>query len=291
MASTSDLTKSGMLYGTNFSEWKERTTATLRVHGLDRYVHDDMASLFRAGRRVVRATKESSRAASLIIMLVNPEIMTRVPATERSDARQLMHRLEMMSTHFRFLDLPPELRNQIYRLVCANCNRYKLWQLAKKLQHKIQAVGYPTITKISSQIRAEALPIFYASSEFIFDSDRAGTEVARFVRHWMVNVVRDQVQHLHSVSISLDIRVSGRYSVISKEENIQFTHTARDGLCVRYPEHLTDPSKTKLDELIKSTKELANVLGIPNDNRAMLLALITNASLWKSDSLRVSRKR
>lgn len=60
--------------------------------------------------------------------------------------------------HFRFLDLPAEIRNKIYAFIA-------------KVQgdddyHYLDRVRLPNITKVSSQIRTEALPVFFESSQF-----------------------------------------------------------------------------------------------------------------------------
>ena len=277
MASSNDVERSGSLYGPNFVEWKERMMAILRLQDLDLHIIEGDGQ-----------SRRSGSIAYFIRMHVNPEIVKRVPIHELSNARLLMQRLESISTSFRFLDLPAELRNEIYKFVLGDCDRHKLRDQRTVPQPKV-SFGYPPITKISRQIRAEALPIFYASSVFIFDSDKTGMQVATTLQRWMAEVAGEQVRHLTSVSVGLEIKYSGTTHQVMKGE-VQFTYTAKTGLRVRYPDNLTASSKTKLDELIGSTEKLAKVFGTPNDGRTMLLDIISSPNLWKSETLRVSRK-
>ena len=78
-----------------------------------------------------------------------------------AQARQLINSVEP----FRFLDLPPELRNRIYSMSMATDDT--IWIPCSNSQDM-----QPDITRVNSQIRREALPVFYAENTFQMDISR-----------------------------------------------------------------------------------------------------------------------
>ena len=138
--------------------------ATLRIQGLDIYV-DEKSALPTPVTPEKPWQEISTMVANFISELLRPEICLRVPACERSNARLLLQRLEAMCAHFRFLGLPGELRDRIYRFALTGCDCFTLGGFGEE---------YPSITKVSHQIREEVLPVFYASTPFVFDLDYMG---------------------------------------------------------------------------------------------------------------------
>lgn len=162
MDHTTNFTADTIFPGTDIASWKGNVMATLRFQGLAAYVegtpHNHQQDLQDSESR-----EQSLRAATSISMLVNPAIIQRVPVSERSNARLLMQRLESLSSPFRLLDLPVELRNRIYHFVLSDHRNFVLLLSWQRQQH----MGYPAITKVSHQIRDEVLPVFYSSSSFV----------------------------------------------------------------------------------------------------------------------------
>lgn len=87
----------------------------------------------------------------------------------RNQHLQLLNQLEGPAFCFRFMDLTPEIRNRVYcSLVPAG------WQIAVtpllRPEHRSswcnELPGYPAISSVSRQIRAESLPLVYSRCVF-----------------------------------------------------------------------------------------------------------------------------
>ena len=284
MDQSSLLSKSGVLYGTNFSEWKERVISILQIQGLEGYLLEGGHSS-NSQDEAKKCSDGSGLATVIIIALVNPGIIDRIPASERSRPWLLMQRLEIITSQFRFLDLPAELRNRIYNLVLADSDRVTI---TLKTKH---TTGYPAITKISRQIRSEVLPIFYCATTFelLFHSTSPG--IAGVAQQWARNVVRDWLKQLRNLSVSIRINkvgiTSGEHAYI-KHQEIRFTLTPEEGLQVHYPEKLTAKTKSLLDLHVETVRRTSEVMGVHKDGRALLLALVhQQENTWNSHTFRV----
>lgn len=60
---------------------------------------------------------------------------------------------------FRFLALPPEIRNMIYREAL-------IPRSPKGIQKDVRALAHPPLARVSKQLRAESLPILYGDNSF-----------------------------------------------------------------------------------------------------------------------------
>ncbi|KAK3080483.1 hypothetical protein LTS18_000937 [Coniosporium uncinatum] len=118
------------------------------------------------------------------------------------------------SQPFRFLDLPAELRNKIYKLAVTTRepNSHRTAFLA---QHAHQ----PAITKASRQIRAESLPLYYSENTIevdltdeweIDDSDDEQDEADEkrsvvWFRRWVAAFWNSHVKHVEHISIRYQV--------------------------------------------------------------------------------------
>ena len=273
---TKDIQDLGMLIGTNFSEWREWTTALLRVQELAHYI--DQTSESSKQSPAVATTKENlNMVTSYITMTVKPEIFQRVPQDERSNPALLMRCLEILCSQFRFMDLPPELRNMIYKHTVAGNERVTIQPNSEKI------TGYPAIVQVSSQIRSEALPVFYSTADFLISIGKT-PEVAYAARTWILNVVRENLVYLRQVTVSLKLREPNSRS--TKRVEIQFSTTRSGGLKVdsptEWPQRLTKPSRALLEKHVGAVRETCKLLGVEDGNgRAIYIALIYDDLLWR----------
>ena len=284
MDQSSLLSKSGVLYGTNFNEWKERVISILQIQGLEGYLLEGGHS-GNSQHEGKKCSDGCDLATVIIIALVNPEIIDRISASERSRPWLLMQRLEIVTSQFRFLDLPAELRNRIYNLVFTGCDRVTITPATK------HTTGYPAITKISRQIRSEVLPIFYCSTTFELLFRSTSSVIAIVAQNWARNVIRDWLKQLRTLSVSTRMNKAGttlgKHAYI-KHQEIRFTLGPEEGLQVHYPEKLTDETKSLLDQHVEAVRRTSEVMGIHKDGRALLLALIhQQGKIWNPQTLRV----
>lgn len=101
---------------------------------------------------------------------------------------------------FRFLDLPTEIRNRIYEYVeaCAPLQGPILPSICQ--HHNVRLAVQPKVTKVSRQLRNEAIPIFYASNKFEVHIHRCDFQ---FFFDWMDKIGFDNRKHLRNVSVHL----------------------------------------------------------------------------------------
>ncbi|KAI9661051.1 MAG: hypothetical protein M1821_009378 [Bathelium mastoideum] len=81
---------------------------------------------------------------------------------------------------FPFLSLPPELRTRVYEYVVAENTRDGAIYFPSDLGEDLEYWEYPSVTRVSQQIRTEVLPFFFGGTKFCF---RYGTDLCRFIEH------------------------------------------------------------------------------------------------------------
>jgi hypothetical protein len=131
---------------------------------------------------------------------------------------------------FRFLDLPPELRNHVYA-----------YAMASTKMHDLRDVREPALAAVSVQVRNEVLPIFFAESCFsiVVASDYVtglGTQYAHVVRErgtGTLGIKRSVMKHLNKAGNTVVIRditfIAGR---------VRWVKSWRcDGGFLRYADH------------------------------------------------------
>jgi hypothetical protein len=107
----------------------------------------------------------------------------------------IQQRLERHETSFPFLKLPAEIRNKIYQLVVVSSSPITPLKSGRKRVlgldiydnlHHVQ----PSFTKVSRQIRLEALPLYYSKNVFRFgrcripleDFEKVGVDNLKYIR-------------------------------------------------------------------------------------------------------------
>ena len=216
-----DLTTSGILYEGSFAEWKSCIDAVLRLSRNDVFVNCEPYGTFNIFSTAEEAAANSKQVASLIQGYVSPESLERVPDSERSNGFYLMRCLKKHARPFRFLDLPPELRNRVYELVLPPTDtvhesrrRYYevFWGISgapnKTLLFPDAVDRYPPLTQTSRQLRAETLPSFYANAEmrldfYPLDGETGDDRVSEQVQRWASDTVGCYAKHLRQVTIRL----------------------------------------------------------------------------------------
>ncbi|KAK4539279.1 hypothetical protein LTR36_000833 [Oleoguttula mirabilis] len=138
---------------------------------------------------------------------------------------------EQQQASTNLLDLPAELRNQIYRYVVLTESeiRPKPWPSHLgdlQLQNASSSMQEPALARVNRRLRSESLSIYYGENTFRFDSDRAaefqrwsraiGSNV-RFLRmvwldHWVLQtslVLRQEGWRMQKCHTVVELQLDG----------------------------------------------------------------------------------
>ena len=94
--------------------------------------------------------------------------------------------LVSVTSAFRFLDLPPELRNCIYELVVTEADGINV-------RNKL-----PPLSQVCTQMREEVLPIYLDSNTFVIPRARRDID---YLVHWLAAMGPQRLRHLKLLSI------------------------------------------------------------------------------------------
>lgn len=103
------------------------------------------------------------------------------------------------STPRGFLDLPQELRDEIYQYVLIKDHAVITLLSNEDCKSQISA-AQPPICYVSKQIRSEALPIFYRSNNFA--AELADDEDLETLQNWFATIGKQNVKDLRVLSLS-----------------------------------------------------------------------------------------
>ncbi|KAK5708736.1 hypothetical protein LTR17_020446 [Elasticomyces elasticus] len=170
MAASDDLTKSGLLYEGNYTEWRDRIDSLLKVYGMD------IDKISQPAYRNRRTLVERQKAAKLISDQVSPALLGRIAATDARDPETLLLSLQAVAKPFRFNDLPPELRIRIYEYYFGSRIFYiweggswKTIETAWEFMGDVPHPAVPDLLIASRPINSEALPVYYKIVHPTFD--------------------------------------------------------------------------------------------------------------------------
>ncbi|KAK3644637.1 hypothetical protein LTR56_009575 [Elasticomyces elasticus] len=205
MATSGELTKSGLLYEGNYTEWRSRIDSLLVLHGVD------VDKISQPTYRDWHGLAERQKAAKLITD------QTRKPCSSAFKRWPSRISLQAVAKPFRFSDLPPELRVNVYdfafaiRIVRMLKERHGRREDAWK---KYQS-GFPTgpvlpdLLLASRSISAEGLPIFYSKLRPVVElpyADLPGSQDEEpsglcAVRQWAQNSLKGDVRHIRALGL------------------------------------------------------------------------------------------
>lgn len=183
--------------------------------------------------------------------------------------------------HFRFLDLPTELRLQIFELcLLHHKNRIPIAfigaastsGISYNIYNNGSAVQQPAISCVSRQLRQETLPLFYASCFGYMHW--CGHNVALHVPAWLRSVGDDKVAHLTSFSFSCGGEAVRR-SMQKGDCFIQVTIRPRNGTAHAeiYARRNYQLGYVKNEELTSKIQSLMTDIGL-RERRATVADLI-----------------
>lgn len=194
MAPTDNLDLSGDLYEGNFEEWAERLVSWMRYkHYKAREDENPFGLLHR---------KQLEETASRMCLTTAESVLARVPDCVKTDGQALHCSLAKTAAPFRFLDLSAEIRNEIYGLMLPKSHNV----LDSIYGLHIEDSQMPPILQANSQIRCEAISIFYHNSTFYVTLDmwngKDGLLNDRaLLEKWSRDVVKENLKRLRSVQV------------------------------------------------------------------------------------------
>jgi hypothetical protein len=122
----------------------------------------------------------------------------------------------------RLLDLPTELREYIFSLVVTSEKPIIAAELDKYQAESYEQASQPSITKVSRQIRREALPLYFERNEIIMYTDG---DKYRGAQNWL----QDNQSHLSKLwRLALWVRYQDLESGISHSSGIISVHLRHD---------------------------------------------------------------
>lgn len=163
------------------------------------------------------------------------------------------------------LDLPKELRDHIcsYLLIKPQ-NTITMLSNAACFQSEVSA-SQPTITKVSQQLRAETLPIFYSSNVFL--AELTHSEDLAIAKSWLAALGDRNVRHLRHLVLSgwtsVEDYAAGRQ--MWRMRYVQMKFDLRDGkLELENDRGVESPTPSVMwciDALMQSFREMVEARG------------------------------
>lgn len=293
MAST-PLPAGMLLNNVNFIPWKARMNAALKALSLPSSEDEKPATTSQE-----EWTACSGLAACIIHNFVPTHLLEQVRLINQHDHAKLMANLEDMTLRFRFMELPPELRNVVYSFLIPD-RAPVLWSPLRKSRS-----SSPSITSVARQIRSESLPIFYARSLFVLDfrspetspeddspSAKRANNVPALARMWAQTLYGPCKKHLREIMVLLQVQ-SDADGAKSELRALGFAHSSGRGLAGRYyiPEEETESFGELFDK--KSRRLLKRFARRMDKKRAILhlqgesliMAITEDDPIWKYGTL------
>ena len=182
---------------------------------------------------------------------------------------------------FSFLELPSELRNQIYGYILVP-GRILILPMERRTTKP------PHLTQVCAQIRCETLPLYYKYNTFGMDftvnldrttcgntSSNVGHEIVTGITHWATLVGAEQLKHLRNLGLCV---------VFNHEPRLQlrvfsFKYSPESGLKIdanvlcRFTEY-----RKFLDDHQRSMENLRKVTG--QQGEAIIMAMLARPQMW-----------
>lgn len=299
MAPVSNFIVSGVLYaGSDFNEWANRMSAILRIEGLAKFTYEEAKASGFSFRARGRGPATDKKAALLILTssaFVSAALLSRVIPWAKQEPNFLWEQLELQTKPFRFLDLPPELRNSIYGYslgvgISHNIKSRNISPTVRNQVIKPATVVHP-LCRVSQQLRRETLPLYWAMAEATYtlpwQAKKQGKKYAfnDDIIAWK-NAHGAQIKFLTRFTLDLPYHDGDwpRKMRFSFDHNKGLTYTYETkGRSVLAPE-----SEAKVQQLVASIEQDRKVT--EQRGECILLALLSDSKLWRRGELRFEWK-
>jgi hypothetical protein len=207
---------SGLLYEGNFDEWLLRMRATLA----QRFAGDVtiQGPRFSHLKIVSNSSKWNNELVAIFILWghTSSYIKLRIPEDQCQHPTILLRALSRVATPFRFMDLPPELRNRVYSMAASSGSSTVSLTPGYARQGSGRANDRRSLLCVDRQVRAEFLPVYYNDRCFEISWQRSsswwclqqgfGTEVVQSINDWASVLRAESLKLLRQVRVKLRVR-------------------------------------------------------------------------------------
>lgn len=234
----------------------------------------------------------STTGAQLVAALCTPRLLDQFNQTAKSHHLRLLEELRVLVFHFRFMDLPPELRNKVYDCLIPARSMCVVFLRSSTTSRHRQMAGYPAITSISRQVRSESLPLFYSRCYFAFrfaaniilpesqcNKIERNANIAEHVRSWAECLSTIHLKHLRKVTLLFRIKGS------STTRMVWVGFDAKQGFRFQVPDRhkLKQKSMEMLEKYGEEVDRSRKMLGLQGES--IIMAITGKDEMWKFGTL------
>lgn len=306
MSDIGEHTASGLLYEGNFEEWFPRMTKILAHHytcskniiiGRNSQPRNKMPQAF---LRLFPGPgiQTMEKLSTIIWWQVSRSVRLRIKEQSQKDPVDLMNTLRDVARPFKLMDLPAEVRLEVYSYLM----QPRMQVVSLGSFHHNRRVPEPPVTRISRQVRAEAMPIFHKGThEFLLLNCNkvrprrtlspetqglpcVGISCATLINDWAKTLSQDRLRYLRHVTIHLQLErfifhgKSLRVSIVIAKGRLELKFAGNMWLDLGSQKMLTDHAA--------SISNLGQALRL--EGEAIIMFLTSQPSIW--DQLRLRPK-
>lgn len=239
MAAYNTLILSGLLYEANFQEWLPRMLASLKVRGVTIVRKEGNLGVpdYDTVGNTCRLSTE--KIMDIILGQVGLSILARlcIPRSSNQSTDILLCHLESLARPFRLLDLPAELRDQVYSYHFDGLFPRSMWWRSIYTAHAMfRDRRYAAQTSSCSRTAhlVYGRPTYRISFHYNPSIHGAGAGVVRAIRRWMSTMPTQNTKLFRSVELRVGflVRVEMRGAAY-RYRSIRFDYSPTIGLSVR----------------------------------------------------------
>lgn len=200
--------------------------------------------------------------------MISPALLRRIPDEVESNCGQLMRTLRKVATPFPFLGMPPEVRNRIYKMLMPR--EWTVRALCYPERSKL-----PLILAVATQIKKEALPVFYAGTTFVMridarqDYHEDDLTANNALRKWFKSTVAENAKHLKSMVLWITRGCKVLFKVRDGELKLTFVGD-------KY--NRKTPCQERLNSVVGPIQHFGQILDLQGE--MMIQALFINWDIW-----------
>lgn len=240
----------------------------------------------------------SVQAADMIKALVTERLLAQVDRRAQRHHFKLLDKLQALVFTFRFLDMPPELRNRVYEHSFAGrAIVFLAFSKSRTYTQADRAPRFPAVTAVSRQVRKESLSLCYSYHRFMLnlaiDKDtmdlqqKKAVNLGAHARSWARCLSAPDIKHIRSLTVSLIVR-GRRDKVVYLDLKLDPLHGLHYGLYWETTdakdERLTIASAAVLADYIGEVEETRKMLDLKGE--ALVMAMTGKDGIWKYGTLK-----